>query len=1327
MKRAESQQTNRFKRRGLIALQFALLLVLILGLRSTPAHAFAGVTVSGTVRQGTTLFYPDGSFVYVKLVQAGSVVAVATPDHVSGAYSFSSVLAGTYTVQLSNNSDPSDATVSNPLIHTFNTPSSGSQTTVVGVSNVTGVNFTLNYVCSCGYGDGHLTTGVTIPMTTNGDMSAWGSITSDSDNNSCDSTGPDRDAPIQSTGRDLLQFSYTYDSSSLYGYTTRVASESNTDNFIYYADTNNNGLMEAGEPVIYVSWQGSNRTVGVGVGQYVPKVSGGDPLANPTNGLADGYGMPGSITNGRLLSSGSWGSNTGTAMQWFVNWSDLGITPGTVIRWHISSTNTTPTSGSLANQIDDNMGGCGGCVASNQYGGVSISNSTNSVVPSNTTVYLPHVITNNGNGTDTFSFATTTTGPWTPTSVTYYKDNGTIGVFDGPAIDTPIANSGAILTAGSTNILVAVTTPANQTGTDTISFKATSNFIPTCGTGGASASATATDTIRVGSIISGIVYNDANHNGTIDSGEVGTSQTIYAKLISGSTLVSTVVVDPTTGAYTFPPQLPGTYSVVISNNNLATSLTATYPLGWVPVAPSTGTASITLATDTTSNFGLYHGSSVSSGTVFSDVGGPYPPSTPVATANNGIQDNASFEAGIQNVTVTATDSAGATTYSTATSDASGKFTLFIPSTATSLTIKKTTIASTQATGGTVGTTLGTYSRATESITGIIPVAGTAYTGVSFGSVPINAFTTDNTSNLQSGSSTYYPHTFNAGTIGSVTFTTSAAIAPAQTPWTEVIYRDKNCTGIFDSVNDTVISGAQALAAPGPYCILVQETVPAGVNGTNTVTITANFTYTNASPALAASLTRTDITTAGYSVSGSVYGDLNHNSTKDAGELGTGLTLYAKLVKNGATTAAAVATVDITTSGGTSGTYSFSSTPQPAGSYTIVLSTNNLATDITAILPSGYLGTQNPTGIIPITIAAADISNQLFGLYHGSSLTGTVFNDNGASAGIANNGIKDGGETGLTGVTITATNGATVYDTQTSVAAGTFTVWIPSTAASVTITRVATVGYMATGGSVGTTSGAYSRAQETITFTSTSGTAYTGVFFGDVPVNTLSNDNSGTLQQGTSNYYAHTFVSGSTGTVTFSTSAVSSPSLAGWVEAVYIDTNCNGAFDAGEPLATPRAVTSGSVVCVLVKETSPATGTGQNTVTLQASMTYTNATPALSTTLTRQDVTSSATGPIILIQKTVDKTQAYPGDNLTYTITYTNIGGFPARQMVINDSVPSSTTFVSATCGTPLPAALTACTLTQLPAVGGTGAVAWTFTGTLSPNGTGTVNFIVKVN
>lgn len=58
-------------------------------------------------------------------------------------------------------------------------------------------------VCTCGFGDGQITL-ATIAL--DGDLADWAAIHADPDNNVCD--GPsngltDRDAPVQSVGRDL--------------------------------------------------------------------------------------------------------------------------------------------------------------------------------------------------------------------------------------------------------------------------------------------------------------------------------------------------------------------------------------------------------------------------------------------------------------------------------------------------------------------------------------------------------------------------------------------------------------------------------------------------------------------------------------------------------------------------------------------------------------------------------------------------------------------------------------------------------------------------------------------------------------------------------------------------------------------------------------------------------------------------------------------------------------------------------------------------------------------------------------------------------------------
>ena len=77
---------------------------------------------------------------------------------------------------------------------------------------------------------------------------------------------PDLDAvngTIQSTGRDLIHFAYTWNGTHVTTYTERAASNSNVQKFIYYADTNNNGLMETGERL------GAGRALEMGLVQEV--------------------------------------------------------------------------------------------------------------------------------------------------------------------------------------------------------------------------------------------------------------------------------------------------------------------------------------------------------------------------------------------------------------------------------------------------------------------------------------------------------------------------------------------------------------------------------------------------------------------------------------------------------------------------------------------------------------------------------------------------------------------------------------------------------------------------------------------------------------------------------------------------------------------------------------------------------------------------------------------------------------------------------------------------------------------------------------------------
>ena len=461
---------------------------------------------------------------------------------------------------------------------------------------------------------------------------------------------------------------------------------------------------------------------------------------------------------------------------------------------------------------------------------------------------------------------------------------------------------------------------------------------------------------------------------------------------------------------------------------------------------------------------------------------------------------------------------------------------------------------------------------------------------------------------------------------------------------------------------------------------------------------------------------------GVTVSGFVYNDVNRNATKDGSETGSGLTLYAKLFNGTLTNVVSV------NSG--SGSYAFSNTV--SGTYTIVVSTNNSLTDVTGSLPVSWVGTEitNQTRA-NVAVATADVPSQNFGLYNGIRLSGVVFADTGTGAGTPNDGIRNGNESGIPGVTVKLTDnsGGTVYDTTTTDGGGTYTLYVPAGATTVKVVETNLTGYVSTGVSLGNTLGSYDRPSDTITFANVAGTTYAGVNFGDVPVNQFLPDNQQTALPGSTIVYAHTFIAGSGGQVTFTVTNIPSPNTPGWTSTLYVDSNCNGKFDANEPLLT-NAVTvlTGQQLCILVKEFVPA-GAAQNAqdlATVTATFSYTNATPVLQATVVHNDLTTvgNPTTAGLTLVKAVDKAAALPGEILTYTLIYQNTGSGNLTNVVIADATPAYCTFVNATTG-PLPPNLTGVTLT-VPASNSVGAIRWQFIGVLTPAGSGTNAFSVQI-
>lgn len=132
------------------------------------------------------------------------------------------------------------------------------------------------------------------------------------------------------------------------------------------------------------------------------------------------------------------------------------------------------------------------------------------------------------------------------------------------------------------------------------------------------------------------------------------------------------------------------------------------------------------------------------------------------------------------------------------------------------------------------------------------------------------------------------------------------------------------------------------------------------------------------------------------ISGQKFDDLNGNGAKDSGEPGLdGVTINLDKDANGS--------VDATTTTSGGGNYSFTVTS--AGAYRI-----------REVVPAGYVQTTaNPADIV--AQSGVNVSSVDFGDFKLISISGQKFDD------LNGNGVKDGGEPGLPGVTITLDIGA----------------------------------------------------------------------------------------------------------------------------------------------------------------------------------------------------------------------------------------------------------------------------------------------------------------
>jgi hypothetical protein len=354
--------------------------------------------------------------------------------------------------------------------------------------------------CTCGFGDGQFTL---TTINVDGNIADWAPVHADLDNNVCD--GPsggliDRDSPVQSTGRDLTHFAFTWDQNNIYLFTERVGSASNVQNFVYYADIDNDGQMETGEPVVGASWQGNNRRVSIYVFTYVSQAPAGDPMVDGM-GFADGYTLPGSFANvpqnNNPNRQGNWGSANGLQMEFLVTWAELGLAPGTAFTFHVASSNASLGANSFTAQIDDNLSGCGGGLGTTQVPGITFAPDLSLQGAEGQTTYAAHTLTNTGTGTDSFEFSSAISGDFAPI-VFYYHDVDNSGSFtpgDLLLTDTDgdgSPDTGTLGSGVSVPILVAYQVPIGVSAAEiaTVQTTAASNLQPL-------ANDSVTDTIEI--------------------------------------------------------------------------------------------------------------------------------------------------------------------------------------------------------------------------------------------------------------------------------------------------------------------------------------------------------------------------------------------------------------------------------------------------------------------------------------------------------------------------------------------------------------------------------------------------------------------------------------------------------------------------------------------------------------------------------------------------------------------------------------------------------------------------------------------------------------
>jgi len=393
--------------------------------------------------------------------------------------------------------------------------------------------------------------------------------------------------------------------------------------------------------------------------------------------------------------------------------------------------------------------------------------------------------------------------------------------------------------------------------------------------------------------VSGVVYLDANANGTRENSEVGaTLNGFFIKLVpkGASAATNAVPVSSTDGSYSFTGVSPGMYSLVLSSNATLSDITPTIPAGYSATEASGGVSNVVVGSVQiqNQNFGLYAGISLS-GRVFEDsgIGG--------GIADDAVQNGA--EPGIGGVSLQL--KSGATVIANTTTGATGDYSFSIPASYSgqTLSIVETNAVGYGSSSGSAGNTGGTYSLSTDTLSWAFNAASGALTGVDFADIRQSNLQNDGAALGTRGGSVDYPHVFTAGTAGTVSFSLSQVANPP-TGWTSALYLDANGNGKYDAGDTLITANSPAInvVAGQKLNLVVVNYVPQSApdGSSDQITLAATFTpaANGANPAIPSqSLSRGDLTTVAPQ-NGLTLSKAVDKSTAKSGDLITYIITYA---------------------------------------------------------------------------------------------------------------------------------------------------------------------------------------------------------------------------------------------------------------------------------------------------------------------------------------------------------------------------------------------------------------------------------------------------